>query len=228
MANILLNYEIVGKGEPLVLLHGNEENIRTLQNQIDDFSQHYKVIAIDSRAHGVSPMGDAPLTYMQMMRDIIYTLNNLHVDNFSIFGFSDGGIIALLLGVYYPERVNKMVVIGANYIPQGFNLISQIGFGVSTFYYGFLKFFSKKFTLRYWRYRLMFCEPNIGLDELQSIKAKTLIVVGEYDMIRRSHTETIVQNIPNSQLVVIEKGDHFLVQNKSEELSKVSINFLFN
>lgn len=228
MADILLNYEIVGSGEPLVLLHGSGENIRTLQNQIDNFSQHYKVIAIDSRAHGASPMGDAPLTYMQMMRDIIYTLNNLHIDSFSIFGFSDGGIIALLLGIYYPERVSKMVVVGANYAPQGFNLTSQIAVGVSTFYYGFLKFFSKKFTLRYWRYRLMFCEPSIGLDELQSIKAKTLIVVGEYDMIRKDHTGAIVQNIPNSQQAVIEKGDHFLVQNKPEELSKVSINFFLS
>ncbi len=105
---IRLYYEIYGKGDPLILLHGNGGNIKGMEHQIEYFSKQYRVIAMDCRGRGKSELGKDSLTYMQMTKDVASLLDYLQVDSTYIIGRSDGGIIGLLMGIYFPEKVKKI------------------------------------------------------------------------------------------------------------------------
>jgi pimeloyl-ACP methyl ester carboxylesterase len=97
-----LYYEIYGIGNPLVLIHGNGGNIAGMKYQIEYFARSYKVIAIDCRGRGKSELGKDSLTYMQMTGDVASLLDYLHLDSAYVIGRSDGGIIGLLMGIYFP------------------------------------------------------------------------------------------------------------------------------
>ncbi len=99
---VRIYYEVYGKGNPLILIHGNGGNIKGMQYQIEYFSKYYRVIAMDCRGRGKSELGKDSLTYMQMTKDVVSLLDYLHVDSTFIIGRSDGGIIGLLMGIYYP------------------------------------------------------------------------------------------------------------------------------
>ena len=65
-----LYYRECGKGQPMILLHGNGEDSIYFENQIRFFSKKYRVIAIDTRGHGKSPRGTRPFTVEQFAKDL--------------------------------------------------------------------------------------------------------------------------------------------------------------
>jgi pimeloyl-ACP methyl ester carboxylesterase len=107
-------YEIYGKGAPLLLIHGNGESISSFKGQIGTFAQHHRVIAMDSRGQGKSELGTAVLSYEQMSEDTNALLDHLMLDHVKVLGWSDGGIIGLLLTIHHPEKVGMLAVMGAN------------------------------------------------------------------------------------------------------------------
>ena len=119
---IKLNYVEKGDGFPLILLHGNGEDHTYFVHQIEYFSEEYRVIAVDSRGHGASPRGDKPFTLRQFADDLCAFMDELKIEKAHILGFSDGGNIALLFGLKYPERVEKMIVDGANLYLDGLKI----------------------------------------------------------------------------------------------------------
>ena len=66
---VKIYYEVYGSGEPLLLVHGNGSNIEGMKYQIEYFSHHYMVIAMDCRGRGKSELGNDPLSYIQMTED---------------------------------------------------------------------------------------------------------------------------------------------------------------
>ena len=110
---IKMYYETYGKGAPLLLIHGNGQNIASMNFQIEYFSRDYQVIVADSRAHGKTGKGDSVLNYVQMTEDYKALLDQLGVGPANVIGWSDGGIQALLLAISHPDKVNKLAVMGA-------------------------------------------------------------------------------------------------------------------
>jgi len=102
-----LYYEIYGKGDPLILLHGNGGNIEGMKYQIEYFSKNYRVIAMDCRGRGKPELGKDSLSYMQMTKDVASLLDYLHVDSTFIIGRSDGGIIAIKYDLYWRSIYEK-------------------------------------------------------------------------------------------------------------------------
>lgn len=101
--DIELFYEEMGSGEPLILLHGNGED-HTIFNKIADyFSGKYRVISIDTRGHGESPMGEEPFSLYQFAEDLNDFMDEHNIEKANILGFSDGGNIALIFASEYPE-----------------------------------------------------------------------------------------------------------------------------
>jgi len=117
-------YEIYGQGEPLVLIHGNGGNIAYMKPQIEFFAKKYKIIVMDCRGRGKSELGNDSLTYMQMTKDIAGILDYLHLDSTYVVGRSDGGILALMLAIYYPKKVKMAVAFAANLTPDTLALYS--------------------------------------------------------------------------------------------------------
>ena len=107
--------EQAGKGRALVLLHGGLSTIQTsFEKQISAFSKTHHIIAIEQIGHGHTPDADRPFSYEQMAEDTAAVLNSLNVKDADIVGWSDGGIVALLIAIRHSELVHRVVISGAN------------------------------------------------------------------------------------------------------------------
>src|SRR4051794_40662654 len=107
-------YEVYGKGQPFVLLHGGVYgSTYELFQFIDSLSKTYQVIAISTRGHGKSEIGNTPVTYEQRANDAMAVINDVTKDSVTILGFSDGAYTSYKVASMYPARVKKLITIGA-------------------------------------------------------------------------------------------------------------------
>lgn len=113
-------YETYGKGEPLLLLHGNNGSISDFYQQIPALAKHFKVIAIDTRGQGRSTdFTTSDYSYELFANDLHKVIQQLDLKNVNILGWSDGGNTGLMFSLKHPELVNKLITIGANIHPEG-------------------------------------------------------------------------------------------------------------
>ena len=121
---IQLYYEKTGQGRPLILVHGNSEDHTIFDEAVDVLGEHFTCYAIDSRGHGLSsPRRD--LHFNDMALDMIAFMTVLDLSNVAFYGFSDGGIVALLAAMSC-SRITNLIVSGANMTPKGTKLWFQI------------------------------------------------------------------------------------------------------
>ena len=113
-----LFYEKTGQGSPIVLLHGNGEDHTIFDVMTKRLAKDYTVYAIDSRGHGKSDRV-AELSYSDMAEDAAAFIRELKLEKPALYGFSDGGIMGLLLAIEYPDMLSKLIVSGANIDPGG-------------------------------------------------------------------------------------------------------------
>lgn len=225
MMDIELSYSEYGTGGPLFLLHGNSEDRNYFEAQISPLASRYHVFAIDTRGHGQSPRGIAPFTLSQFADDLHAMLNLLSINQADILGFSDGGNIALLFALRYPERVRRLIINGANLYPSGMNLAPW--FIIDALYIGacFVSLFIKKTVHKRELLGLMATQPHIPSKALCSLTVSTLIIAGTHDLIRENHTRLIAKSLPNSRLLFLE-GGHCIAQEKAEEYNQAVLAFL--
>ena len=223
--DIQLHYIEQGQGQPLILLHGNGESCDYFEHQIAYFSNNYRVIALDTRGHGKSPRGEKPFTIAQFAEDLHGFMNEKGIEKAILLGFSDGGNIALSFVLKYPERVEKLIVNGANLFPGGVKPLYQWPIEIG---YRIAKSFSKKSEKAKQNAELlglMVNEPHIDPKELARLTMPVLVIAGTKDMIKESHTRLIYKSLPNAQLNIIE-GDHFVANKNAEAFNKVVDAFL--
>ena len=197
--DIKLSYTEKGKGEPLVLLHGNGENGRCFAAQTEYFSYKYRVIAPDTRGHGDSPRGNAPFTIETFADDLAEFFGELDIERASILGFSDGANIAMRFALKYPERVKLLILVGGNLDARGVKPSVQIPIETGYKIARFFSHFSEKAAENAEMLGLMVTEPHIAPSELAKISAPTLVVAGTHDMIKREHTELIAKSIAEKE-----------------------------
>src|SRR5258706_6583637 len=118
--------EQYGNGRPLLLIHGNGGSIRSMASIIPYFSARYKVLAIDSRAHGKSTDSGDSLSFEMMADDNAALLDQMHIDSAYVIGWSDGGIVALELAMRHPAEVIKLSSTGANLWPDSTALLPSL------------------------------------------------------------------------------------------------------
>lgn len=225
MSDIQLHYIEQGQGQPLILLHGNGESCNYFEHQIPFFSKNYRVIAIDTRGHGNSPRGEKPFTIKQFAEDLRSFMDEKGMEKAILLGFSDGGNIALTFALKYPDRVEKMVVDGANLFPSGVKPLYQWPIEIG---YRIAKLFAKKSEKAKQNAEmlgLMVNEPHIEPSELASLMMPVLVVAGNKDMIKESHTRLIYKSLPNAQLTILE-GDHFVANKNPDAFNQVVAEFL--
>ncbi|MBR5082526.1 MAG: alpha/beta hydrolase [Bacteroidales bacterium] len=225
MTDIQLHYIEEGKGQPLILLHGNGEDTSYFEHQIPYFSKNYRVIAIDTRGHGKSPRGEKPFTIVQFAEDMHDFMYEKGIGEAILLGFSDGGNIALTFALKYPDKVMKMIVDGANLFPSGVKPFYQWPIEIG---YRIAKLFSKKSEQAKQNAEmlgLMVNEPHIEPSELARLAMPVLVVAGTKDMIKESHTRLIYNSLPNARLSILE-GDHFVANKNAEAFNMVVEEFL--
>ena len=225
--DIELFFTEAGSGTPLILLHGNGEDGTYFAPQIAPLARHFRVIALDTRGHGKSPRGNAPFTISQFARDLRDFMDAQGIERASLLGFSDGGNIALAFALDHPERVDRLILNGANLDPSGVKRSVQIpivlGYGLTAV----LARFSPEAARRAELLRLMVREPHIRPSELGRITAPTLVIAGTHDMIREKHTRLIARSLPNALLEII-PGDHFVARTHPEDFRRAVEAFLLS
>ena len=224
-SDISLNYEERGNGSPLVLLHGNGEDLSYFRHQTEYFSANFRVIAVDTRGHGKSPRGDAPFTIRQFAEDLKNFLDSLGIEKADILGFSDGGNIALIFAMKYPDRVNRLILNGANLFSYGVKASVQLPIVIG---YRIASRFAKKSPEARRNAELlglMVNDPDIKPKELSAVRARTLVIAGTRDMIQRSHTELIYKSLPDARIAFV-RGDHFIADKNPDEFNRIVGRFL--
>ena len=223
--DISLHFVEQGGGKPLILLHGNGEDGSYFKHQINCFSADYRVIAIDTRGHGQSSRGEKPFTIVQFAEDLHDFMDEKGIAKAILLGFSDGGNIALTFVLKYPERVERMIVDGANLFPRGVKPLYQWPIEIG---YRIAKLFAKKSDKAKQNAEmlgLMVNEPHIDPVELARLTLPVLVVAGTKDMIKESHTRLIHKSLPNAQLAILD-GDHFVANKNAETFNKAVEEFL--
>jgi pimeloyl-ACP methyl ester carboxylesterase len=209
---VKLYYEVYGTGEPLLLIHGNGGSIADMRKQIQFFRNRYKVIAMDSRDQGKSGDSNSPITYEKMTDDLAALLDHLKTGPVNVVGWSDGGIEALLLGIRHPAKVKKLVAMAANLNPTTDAISPEVLGLVKSMMDGMPA--AARNTPEGRRELkvtgMMLVEPHIDAKALQAIKAPTLVLASDYDLIRDEHTVDIFHHIPNSQLGIFPNATHMI------------------
>ncbi len=223
--DIKLSYVEKGQGEPLILLHGNGEDCGYFEHQIEAFSSRYHVYALDTRGHGKTPRGARPFTIRQFAQDLLEFMEEHRIGKAHLLGFSDGGNIAMVFAIRYPERVDKLILNGANLDARGVRPAIQvpieIGYRIARLFAGK----SDKAKRNAELLGLMVNDPNVPVQELSKISVKTLVIAGTRDMIKEDHTRLIAKSIPGAELVLL-PGDHFIAGKDPEAFNQRVLEFL--
>ncbi len=209
-----LFYEKIGTGPALVLLHGNGEDHNTFDALTTPLKQHFTIYSIDSRNHGQSQQTSV-FDYTVMSEDVYAFITALGLAPVYIAGFSDGGIIALLLALHHPETISKMALLGTNLNPD--DILPNVHNDMKRVYEETKSPF----------FKMMLEQPNITLAEVQTVTMPTLLVAGEHDIIRLSLYEEMKQAMPNASVLIMPNQDHSSYIEHSDILAKPLLAFFY-
>jgi len=211
---IKIYYEVYGKGEPLLIIHGNRGSIKHFVYQIPYFAKNYQVIVADNRAQGKTIDNADSLSYEMISDDLNALLDHLKLKNVNVIGWSDGAIEGLLLAIKHPDKVKKLAVTGGNLQPDTTVIDPYVRNLVKAAYIKGTDSLKqmKNPTLRMKnRYKLMHMlvyEPNITTDDLKKITCPALIIGGDHDVIKPGHTLEIFEHITNAYLWILPNSGH--------------------
>jgi pimeloyl-ACP methyl ester carboxylesterase len=245
-------YEVRGaqRGTPIVFLHGAFSNIETdFGKMLPTIAKTHQVIAIEQQGHGRTADIDRPLTYEQMADDVAELLRQLRIAKADFVGYSMGGGVATYMAIRHPELVRKFVFAGG------------ASFNSDGFYPGLIEG-EKKMTAdalsgTLWEKAYKRIAPNpkdwpklvekikdldvswrgLSEDQVRSIKAPALLIVGDADVIRPEHVVEMFRllgggvpgdlvGLPRSQLAVLPGTTHVTLITRTNWLLSMIPEFL--
>ncbi len=200
-------YEKCGQGPAVLLLHGNGEDHHIFDELVDELKSNHTVIAMDSRGHGESAT-PKEYHYDDMANDVVNLIEAIEIEKPTLVGFSDGGIVALLVAMKRSDLLSSLVVCGANLSPKGLKFSAA---------HEIKKQFKKdKSPIT----EMMLKEPDIKAKDLAKISVPVTIIAGEKDMIKEDETKLIASSIKNSKLVILKGQTHSSYVEHKTELAK--------
>lgn len=215
---IKMYYEIHGKGQPLVLIHGGGSTIYTTFGKIlPELAKNNQVIAVELQAHGHTSDRNAPSSFEQDADDVAALLRQLNIAKASFFGFSNGGSTAMQIGIRHPEMVSKLIVASSLYRRDGIPAAFWDGMNHAT-----IDNMPQQLRDAYLKINnndsaglmTMFKRDAIRMQnfkdwneaDIKSIKAPTLVVAGAQDVMTPEHTVALYRLFPNGRLAIFPGG----------------------
>ncbi|CAB4914556.1 unannotated protein [freshwater metagenome] len=224
-------YEWENDGEAIVLLHGGLSKTASWNYiMVPPLESDYHVFAYDRTAHGFTGDQKGSLHFDFQTQEAIAYLEDVVKEPAHIVGYSDGGIIALLVAIKRPDLVKSIVAIGANYHYSAalsefleanvseedqaeYNLISPDAPHT---------LLEKKLRMnQIWK-----TEPDISLSDISSIQCPVLVMAGDDDVIKHDHTIALYETLPLGQLAIIPGTSHGLIKEKPALATAVIMQFL--
>lgn len=216
---IKMYVETYGQGKPLLLIHGNGGSIEHMKNQISYFRKTRKVIVADSRGHGKSSFVPGQVyDYHLLTKDWAVLLDSLHLKNIDVFGWSDGGIIGLLLARDYPDKVAKVYSYGANMLSNEQAVEAKVLRGVKKFVASQNpKSPEEKNAIAITK--MMIEYPNEDMTTFQKVKIPVMIATADHDIITLEHSLQIYKNLGNAAFHVMGMSNHFIAWDNPKRLN---------
>lgn len=210
-------YEVIeNAGKPtLLFLHGGLGNISDFNSVVPMFADNYNIVGIDSRGHGRSTLGTERLTYKRLQLDAEAIINHLQLDDVSVLGYSDGGVVAYRLALSSTLKIQKIVTLGAvcnkdcaQWNENFFAEVTHEDYITSDHFMGNFDFYQHHNpqpdvhnfidrTLEMWMDRSADGYPDI---DAETIAIPTLIVRGNDDLDTLEDYVEMIPKIPNSIL----------------------------
>jgi len=229
-------YEIEGSGEPLVYIPPafGFAGLKSFPLLADGHS----LITVDLQGHGrTADIPERPLSIEQYAADVVGLLSYLGISKADFFGESYGACTAVKIAVEYPELVGRVVACGATYGPAEAAHNTQM-----------LRYSrpptpdSSSHGLQKKRYQAVAPDPDnwsrtwakvagiqwegFSSEQLASIRAPVLIIVGDHDFVRVEHATEAFKSIPNAELAVIPDASHFMLFSEPERVIPAIKHFL--
>jgi pimeloyl-ACP methyl ester carboxylesterase len=222
-----------GPGEALLPLHGGLSNSDQLLDSIGPgLVDRYRVVAFDRRGHGYTADTDADFHYSDMAAETVGVLEQVVGGPAHLVGFSDGGVVALLVALARPDLVRKLVVIGTNYHRDGFLPIEEdqqslLRQAVADAYIERSPDGPEHFEIVFGKGVALFeAEPTLTTDDVARITQPTLVMVGDDDMIPFAHTSSLYEALPRGQLAVVPRASHALPLEHPDLVARLIVDFL--
>ena len=210
-------YEVYGQGEPILVLHGGGVGCAYEMGRfIDLLAERFMVISPSTRGHGRSEIGTAPITYEQKANDMLAAVDATTDKPFVILGFSDGAYTAYKIAAMRPERVKKVIAIGAGESALGARKFPNAT--LEDFARFDSRFIDEKIAMCpepeklpdfLTRYYAFFNSERISKELFNSVRCPVLLIAGELD--QNAPLDTVIsayKMLPNAQLAIIANAPH--------------------
>jgi pimeloyl-ACP methyl ester carboxylesterase len=214
------SYEWDNNGEALVLLHGGLSQTSHWDSYVlpaveDDFH----VFAYDRTGHGFTGDHAESFHYQFQTREAIAYLEEVVKEPAHLIGYSDGGIIALMVAMQRPELVRSIITLGANFQPDGVVHIDDFDGVVSAENQEeynrtspdapetLPKKIQKMITIQK-------TEPDLAPADLAKIQCPVLVMAGDDDVIKHTHTAELYESIPLGQLAIVPASSHKFIKER--------------
>jgi pimeloyl-ACP methyl ester carboxylesterase len=215
-------YASSGSGRTLLLLHGGGNSVEgSFAKQLVAFAKTHPIIAPEQIGHGHTPDAAGPLTYDRMAKDTAALLTQLGLKDVDVVGWSDGGIVALILAVQHPELVHRVAVSGANFAPEGYlpedlkNLRKKVVASPATL---------DERLMHLWATSPTKDELNPAL--LSGLHKRVLVMAGDHDAILLDHTIALYRALPDARLCILPGTNHGTFIQRPEWVNAIVLSFL--
>jgi pimeloyl-ACP methyl ester carboxylesterase len=230
-------YEARGQGEPLVLLHAGLDTNASWGGELDALAEHFRVLAPERRGHGHTPDVDGPLSYHVMAGDTAAFVETVIGSPVHVVGWSDGAILGMMLALSRPDLVSRLVLIGgaadvSAYAPE-FLAATRLS-ADSEVYQPFRAVYDVVSPDGPEHWQVMFSkmtsmwqtEPHIPLAHLRDVRARTLVMCGDDDLVSLEHTVAVYRAIPDAELAVVPGTSHLAPLEKPDLVNRLILDFL--
>jgi pimeloyl-ACP methyl ester carboxylesterase len=224
-------YDERGEGEPLVLLHGGFSDSRDFDPNLAALADRFRLLLPDRRGHGRTPDVDGPITAEVMARDTIALLDEVVGGPVRLAGYSAGGTVALLVALHRPDLVERLVLISTAFSADGLIFRPVVGgelpppvveryAEVSPDGAGHLQVVVDKVATALGE------EPGLTPAQLAGVTARTLVLVGDDDLVALPHTLELYRGLADAELAVVPATSHLLLFEKPELCTALVADFL--
>lgn len=255
--NYDLYYEEYGDGPPLVLIAGLASDSQSWLPVVDSLAKYFRVITFDNKGVGRSSQDNSSITISEMADNCVDLIQHLKLEFVHLLGHSMGGMIAMDLSIRYPEIVNKLILAATNvrnsernkYLfsdwARNFEQGQDLSVWFRNLFYWILTshfFEDKKAVETAIQFSIDYPYPQSSLalqnqvkaindfdclNMLSKIKAETLVVAGEEDMLYPVKLcSELASLIPGSKLSIIKNAAHSIHMETPKEFADIVINFL--
>jgi pimeloyl-ACP methyl ester carboxylesterase len=220
-------------GVPVLLLHGGVSNSDLLLDTIGGpIGRVHRVVAFDRRGHGRTADTDAPFHYAEMADETVAVLDGVVGEPAHLIGWSDGGIVALLVALRRPDLVDRLVLIGVNFHHEGTRPISMpedapFAAMIQKAYAERSPHGAEHFAVAMEKcIALITTEPTLTTADIAGVTAPTLVMAGDDDLIEPAHTLALYRALPAGRLAVVPGTSHALPMERPDEVVRLVIDFL--